>query len=61
MAQETYICGYKILIADSILDLEELVSDEFGHGWQPLGGMQPVRKSDSSQKFTQTLVQFCER
>jgi hypothetical protein len=61
LTKETYVCGYKVLVADSILDLVELVGEDLKYGWQPQGAMQPIRKSEASQKFTQTMLQLCEK
>lgn len=61
MTKEAYICDYKVLIADTISDLEELVHDGIEYGWQPQGGMNPLRHGELRERFTQAVVRFCER
>jgi hypothetical protein len=61
LTKETYVCGYKVLVAESIIDLAELVREEREYGWQPQRAMEPIRKSETARMLTQTLVPLCEK
>lgn len=47
---------YKILVAKSSEELEELVLGALGGGWQPIGGVSVSSKEGSGWKFVQAMV-----
>lgn len=55
---------YEVVVADTVLELEERVVHAIEHGWEPLGGVsighiahgEKYERSEATDRFAQAIV-----